>query len=53
MPDARVDGEWQVTLEPAVRWSNLTGGNQPEADSRPSELEVCSWPKAVVAADFR
>jgi len=35
MPDARVDGEWQVTLEPAVRWSNLTGGNQPKADIRP------------------
>ena len=31
MPDARVDGEWQETPEPAVRWSNLTGGNQPEA----------------------
>jgi len=31
MPDARVDGEWQVTPEPAVRWSNLTGGNQPMA----------------------
>ena len=31
MPDARVDGEWQETPEPAVRWSNLTGGNQPAA----------------------
>ena len=29
MPDARVDGEWQETPEPAVQWSNLTGGNQP------------------------
>lgn len=35
MPDARVDGEWQETPEPAVRWSNLTGGNQPKAAYRP------------------
>ena len=40
MPDARVDGEWQETPEPAVRWSNLTGGNQPKAEAARFRLPI-------------
>ena len=42
MPDARVDGEWQETPEPAVRWSNLTGGNQPEAVCESTFRRACT-----------
>jgi hypothetical protein len=44
MPDARMDGEWQVTPEPAVQLSNLTGGNQPEAEIRLEASTSNSWP---------
>ena len=44
MPDARVDGEWQVPVSAAVRWSTLTGSNQPEPDVGPHRVDGDSWP---------
>lgn len=49
MPDVRVDGEWQVPASVAVRWSNLTGSNQPQADLFGCSLDRLLWPKKRTA----